>query len=54
LQKILLLSGRKEEVIEKIPEPFEYFEFILKPFEQKERLGQSSQRGKAKLPHSKQ
>jgi len=21
--------GRKEEVIEKIPEPFEYFEFIL-------------------------
>jgi DNA-binding response OmpR family regulator len=30
------MSGRKEEVTEKIPEPFEYFEFIEKPFEQKE------------------
>lgn len=38
LQKIplVLMSGRKEEVIEKIQEPFTYFEFILKPFEQKE------------------
>lgn len=38
LQKIplVLMSGRKEEVTEKIPEPFEYFEFIQKPFEQKE------------------
>jgi two-component system response regulator len=30
------MSGRKEEVTEKIPEPFEYFEFIEKPFEQRE------------------
>lgn len=53
LQKIplLLMSGRKEEVIEKIPEPFEYFEFILKPFEQKELIGAiKSAMAKAKLP----
>ncbi|MEM9264204.1 MAG: response regulator [Cyanobacteria bacterium P01_F01_bin.13] len=38
LQKIplVLMSGRREEVTEKIPGPFEYFEFIQKPFEQKE------------------
>lgn len=41
LQKIplVLMSGRKEEVVEKIQEPFEYFEFIPKPFEQKELVG---------------
>ncbi|MGG6297985.1 response regulator [Leptolyngbya sp. AN02str] len=33
---LVLMSGRKEEVTEKIPEPFEYFEFVEKPFEQKE------------------
>jgi DNA-binding response OmpR family regulator len=33
---LVLMSGRKEEVTEKIPEPFEYFEFIEKPFEQRE------------------
>ena len=33
---LVLMSGRKEEVTEKIQEPFEYFEFIEKPFEQKE------------------
>jgi hypothetical protein len=27
------MSGRKEEVTEKISEPFQYFEFIEKPFE---------------------
>jgi DNA-binding response OmpR family regulator len=32
---LVLMSGRKEEVVEKIAEPFEYFEFIEKPFEQK-------------------
>ncbi|NJK28421.1 MAG: response regulator [Coleofasciculaceae cyanobacterium SM2_3_26] len=32
---LVLMSGRKEEVTEKIPEPFEYFEFIEKPFEKK-------------------
>lgn len=33
---LVLMSGRREEVTEKIPEPFEYFEFIEKPFEQKQ------------------
>jgi Response regulator containing CheY-like receiver, AAA-type ATPase, and DNA-binding domains len=30
---LVLMSGRKEEVTEKISEPFQYFEFIEKPFE---------------------
>lgn len=53
LQKIplVLMSGRKEEVMEKIQEPFEYFEFIPKPFEQKELVGAiKSAMLKAKLP----
>lgn len=53
LQKIplVLMSGRKEEVVEKIPEPFEYFEFIPKPFEQKDLMGAiRSAVTKAKLP----
>ena len=33
---LVVMSGRKEEVTEKISEPFEYFEFIEKPFEKKE------------------
>lgn len=33
---LLLMSGRKEEVTEKLQEPFEYFEFVQKPFDQKE------------------
>lgn len=33
---LVLMSGRKEEVTEKMSEPFEFFEFIQKPFEQKE------------------
>ncbi|MGB3403260.1 MAG: response regulator [Microcoleaceae cyanobacterium] len=33
---LVLMSGRKEEVTEKISEPFEYFEFIEKPFEKKD------------------
>lgn len=35
LQKIplVLMSGRKEEVTEKITEPFQYFSFVEKPFE---------------------
>lgn len=32
---LVLMSGRKEEVTEKIQEPFEHFEFIEKPFERK-------------------
>jgi len=53
LQKIplLVMSGRKEEVVEKIPEPFEYFEFIPKPFEREELIGAiKSAMTKAKLP----
>lgn len=33
---LVLMSGRKEEVLEKISEPFEYFSFVEKPFEQKD------------------
>ncbi|MGE5657631.1 MAG: response regulator [Actinomycetota bacterium] len=35
---LVVMSGRKEEVVEKIPEPFEkhYFAFIEKPFEKKQ------------------
>lgn len=33
---LLLMSGRKEEVTEKLPEPFEYFAFVEKPFDQKQ------------------
>jgi CheY-like chemotaxis protein len=32
---LVLMSGRKEEVEEKLQEPFEYFEFVQKPFDQK-------------------
>ena len=30
---LVLMSGRKEEVVEKITEPFKYFSFLEKPFE---------------------
>jgi CheY-like chemotaxis protein len=55
LQKIplVIMSGRREEVLEKIPEPAfnKYFEFILKPFEQKDLIaGIQSAMKKAKLP----
>lgn len=53
LQKIplVLMSGRKEEVLEKLQEPFEYFEFIPKPFEQKDLIGAiKSAMVKARLP----
>ncbi|MBF2097229.1 MAG: response regulator [Gloeomargaritaceae cyanobacterium C42_A2020_066] len=33
---LVIMSGRKEEVTEKLPEPFEYFEFVSKPFEQQQ------------------
>jgi DNA-binding response OmpR family regulator len=33
---LVLMSGRKNEVTEKISEPFEYFSFIEKPFDQKQ------------------
>ena len=57
LQKIplVLMSGRKEEVTEKIQEPFEYFEFMLKPFDQKELMGAiKSAMAKAKLPRKEE
>lgn len=47
---LVVMSGRKEEVLEKIPEPFAYFEFISKPFEQKELMAAiKSAMAKAKL-----
>lgn len=33
---LVVMSGRKEEVTEKLPEPFKFFEFIEKPFDQKQ------------------
>lgn len=33
---LVVMSGRKEEVMEKITEPFDYFAFVEKPFEQKQ------------------
>ncbi|GAB4381591.1 MAG: hypothetical protein Kow00121_40490 [Elainellaceae cyanobacterium] len=51
---LVLMSGRREEVAEKISEPFEYFEFIEKPFEQKELIEAiKSAMAKARLPRPK-
>jgi DNA-binding response OmpR family regulator len=36
---LVLMSGRREEVTEKFQEPFEYFEFVQKPFDQKILIG---------------
>ncbi|MGB7085219.1 MAG: response regulator [Phormidesmis sp.] len=36
---LVMMSGRREELAEKIQEPFEFFEFIEKPFEQKDLIG---------------
>lgn len=48
---LLVMSGRKEEVTEKISEPFEFFEFIEKPFEKKQLLGAiKSAMAKSKKP----
>ncbi|MEA5583366.1 response regulator [Nodularia harveyana UHCC-0300] len=33
---LVIMSGSKEEVREKLTEPFEYFEFLGKPFDQKQ------------------
>jgi DNA-binding response OmpR family regulator len=33
---LVIMSGRKEEVTEKISEPFEYFEFLHKPFDNRQ------------------
>ncbi|MCL6751124.1 response regulator [Nostoc sp. CCCryo 231-06] len=48
---LVIMSGRKEEVTEKITEPFEYFEFLGKPFDQKQLIGAIKlAMTKAKLP----
>lgn len=50
---LLVMSGRKEEVTEKISEPFEFFEFIEKPFEKKQLLGAiKSAMAKSKKPRA--
>jgi CheY-like chemotaxis protein len=33
---LVIMSGRKEEVTDKLSEPFEFFEFIEKPFEKQQ------------------
>lgn len=48
---LVLMSGRKEEVTEKITEPFEYFAFVEKPFEKKHLVDAIKEAmTKAKLP----
>ncbi len=48
---LVVMSGRKEEVTEKILEPFKYFEFLGKPFDQKQLIGAiKAAMAKAKLP----
>jgi CheY-like chemotaxis protein len=52
---LVIMSGRKEEVTEKISEPFEHFEFLGKPFDQKQLIGAiKSAMTKAKQPRSEQ
>ncbi|MFM7423855.1 MAG: response regulator [Elainella sp.] len=51
---LVLMSGRREEVTEKIPEPFEYFEFVEKPFEQKDLIEAiKAAMAKARLPRAR-
>ena len=48
---LVLMSGRKEEVTEKIQEPFEFFAFVEKPFEKKQLVDAIKEAmQKAKLP----
>jgi CheY-like chemotaxis protein len=48
---LVIMSGRKEEVTEKLQEPFVYFEFLNKPFDQKQLINAiKSAMAKAKLP----
>ncbi|MBW4645451.1 MAG: response regulator [Goleter apudmare HA4340-LM2] len=50
---LVIMSGRKEEVTEKISEPFEYFEFLGKPFDQKQLINAiKTAMAKAKQPRS--
>jgi DNA-binding response OmpR family regulator len=48
---LVIMSGRKEEVTEKLSEPFEYFEFLNKPFDKKQLIDAIKlAMAKAKLP----
>ena len=48
---LIIMAGRKEEVVEKMPEPFQYFEFIEKPFEKTQLMSAiKNTMAKAKLP----
>ncbi|MBF2018239.1 MAG: response regulator [Rivularia sp. T60_A2020_040] len=48
---LVVMSGRKEEVTEKISEPFEHFEFLNKPFDQKQLISSiKAAMAKAKQP----
>ena len=50
---LVVMSGRKEEVTEKISEPFEHFEFLNKPFDQKQLISSiKAAMAKAKIPRS--
>ena len=50
---LVVMSGRKEEVTEKIPEPFEHFEFLGKPFDQKQLISSiKAAMAKAKQPRA--
>ncbi|MBD2059259.1 response regulator [Oculatella sp. FACHB-28] len=52
---LVMMSGRREEVTEKISEPFEFFEFIEKPFEQKQLIEAiKAAMAKARLPRRPQ
>ncbi len=51
---LVIMSGRKEEVTDKLTEPFEFFEFIEKPFETHQLQGAiRSAISKSKLPRIK-
>ncbi len=48
---LVIMSGRKEEVTEKFGEPFDYFEFLGKPFDQKQLIASiKSAMIKSKIP----
>ncbi len=48
---LVIMSGRKEEVTDKLTEPFEFFEFIEKPFEKHQLQGAiKGAISKSKLP----
>ncbi|MEM1393865.1 MAG: response regulator [Cyanobacteria bacterium P01_H01_bin.150] len=50
---LVVMSGRKEEVTEKISEPFEHFEFLNKPFDQKQLISSiKAAMAKAKQPRN--